>query len=267
MEDAIKEAKTLIGSLGTYARLVVVGVWFPGFLIFCELSYIFLQSSGPSKQGPFEPFAYAAERIKEFDSSIVSTLVVIFILASSIALGYVARDIAFAISDFWLRHNFPPARTIKKLFGQISLVYGGNEVDAIARNYNVFRIAYGELDVSLLPRSPESYVREFCKKWLSVRAPSLNTEGLEIEINMVIGLVLPIVLSSVVFLVTMKLALAIVFAISSVLAATFMMYRITFARNLETEEAIVNFLFAHWVPLPQAEPPSESEPQEDEEIA
>jgi hypothetical protein len=37
MESLIKAAGTLIGSIGTYARLIVVGVWFPGFLIFCEL--------------------------------------------------------------------------------------------------------------------------------------------------------------------------------------------------------------------------------------
>jgi hypothetical protein len=30
------------------------------------------------------------------------------------------------------------------------------------------------------------------------------------------------------------------------LAAIFMLYRTTWARNIETEQAIINFLFAHW---------------------
>ena len=63
---------------------------------------------------------------------------------------------------------------------------------------------------------------------------------------MVIGLVTPIALSSVVFILTIKGIVGIGIAIISILAAILMMYRITWARDLETEQAIVNFLFAHW---------------------
>jgi hypothetical protein len=252
METAIKEAQTLIGSLGTYARLVVVGVWFPGFLILCEFSYIYFRLFGPADQGPFN---FVAEKMKEYDSTVISTFIVIFILAVSIALGYLARDISFAVSDLWLRRTLPPARTLSKIFEQIRLVYGDEKVDEIARKYGVFRLAYGELDVSRLQRAPESYVREYCKQWLRLKAPMLNTEGLEIEINMVMGLVLPVAFAAGVFLVILKSELSIVLAIASLLAAIFMMYRITWARNIETEQAIVNFLFAHWEPLPTKSPP------------
>ena len=105
METAIKEAQTLIGSLGTYSRLVIVGVWFPGFLMLCEFTYIYFRLFGPSDKGPFN---FAAEKMKEYDSAVISTFIVIFILAVSIALGYLARDISFAISDIWLRRNWPP---------------------------------------------------------------------------------------------------------------------------------------------------------------
>jgi hypothetical protein len=249
MEAAIKEAQTLIGSLGTYARLVVVGVWFPGFLILCEFSYAYFLLFGPGDQGPF---GYIAERITEFDSAVVSTLIVVLIVAMSIALGYVARDVAFAISDLWLRRKWPPARTISKIFSQIRLLYGENKVDEIARKHSVFRLAYGEVDESQLPRSPEAYVREYCKQWLRLKAPNLNTEGLEIEINMVVGLVLPVAFASLVFVLLLKNVLGIALAIASVLAAILLMYRITWARNVETEQAIVNFLFAHWEPPPPA---------------
>jgi hypothetical protein len=33
METAIKDAGSLVAAVGTYACLVIVGVWFPGFLI------------------------------------------------------------------------------------------------------------------------------------------------------------------------------------------------------------------------------------------
>jgi hypothetical protein len=243
METAIKEAETLIGNLGTYARLVIVGVWFPGFLILCEVSYVYFRLFVPSNKGPFN---FAAEKLKEYDSAVISTFLVIFILAVSITLGYLARDIAFAISDAWLRRRWPPTRTLPEIFGQIRLLYGDDQVDGITRDYRVFRLAYGELDTSRLARSPESYVREYCKQWLGIKAPVLNTEGLEIEINMVMGLVLPVTLAAAVFPLMDKNALGIGLAIASLLAALFMMYRITWARNIETEQAIVNFLFAHW---------------------
>jgi len=243
METAIKEAQTLIGSLGTYSRLVIVGVWFPGFLMLCEFTYIYFRLFGPSDKGPFN---FAAEKMKEYDSAVISTFIVIFILAVSIALGYLARDISFAISDIWLRRNWPPARALSEIFEQIRMLYGNEQVDGIARKHAVFRLAYGELDVSRLARSPESYVREYCKQWLRLRAPTLNTEGLEIEINMVMGLVLPVALAAAVFPLMNKNVLGGALAIASLLAAIFMMYRITWARNIETEQAIVNFLFAHW---------------------
>src|SRR3954453_4026005 len=105
MEAIIKETQSLIGALGTYARLVIVGVWFPGFLILCELSYIanvtHLYSEDVS-------LLYLARRVKELDSGVATTFMVVFILAVSIALGYVARDVAFALSDLWLRRKWPP---------------------------------------------------------------------------------------------------------------------------------------------------------------
>lgn len=245
MEAIIKETQTLIGALGTYARLVIVGVWFPGFLILCELSYLY--GALYLDKGDIL-FTSIAQRIKEFDSAVVTTLIVVFVLAVSIALGYVARDVAFAVSDFWLRRKWPPTRGLIKIFREIKYLYNDDKVDQIARQYSVFRLAYGNIDVQPLPRSPDSYVREFCKQWLKVKAPLLNTEGLEIEINMVIGLVIPVALSSLVFISHMKDAVGIGIAVVSILAATLMIYRITWARDLETEQAIVNFLFAHWEP-------------------
>ena len=196
------------------------------------------------------PFGFIAQKIKEFDLTTVTGLIAVFILSVSIALGYIARDIAFAISDLWLRRLWPPTRALPTIFAQIRLLYGDNNVDTITQRFSVFRLAYGEDIDTTLPRSPDSYVREFCKLWLSVKAPALNTEGLEIEINMVMGLVLPVLLSAVVFVVLFRNVGGAILAIVSVLSAMFMMYRITWSRNIETELAIVNFLFAHWENAP-----------------
>lgn len=246
MERAINEVGSLIGSLGMYARLIIVGVWFPGFLIFCELGSAYFLLLGPPDKGLF---GYVAAMINEFDSAVVSSFIGVFVLATSIAIGYVARDLAFALSDLWLRREWRPSRTLSKIYAEIRLVYGDDKVDEVTAKYNVFGLARGDVDASSLPRMGESYVREFCKQWLRMRVPNLNTEGLEIEINMVMGLVVPVALASTVFLSFLGSWLGIALAFVSIAAATFMMYRINWARTLETEQAIVNFLFAHWEEL------------------
>jgi hypothetical protein len=140
VETAIKEAKGLIASLGTYARLVVVGVWFPGFLVLSELSVLYLRLFGQQQTSPFD---YLANRINEYDSNVITSIIMFFVLALSIALGYVARDISFAVSDVWLRQRWPPTRTLTAIFQQIQLLYGHRQVDSVAKNHSVFRLAYG----------------------------------------------------------------------------------------------------------------------------
>jgi len=249
MASMIEEAGGLIESIGTYARVTIVGVWFPGFLLFCELGSTYFQFFGPAEQGLL---GYLVAKTREFDSPIVAAFVVVFVLATSISLGYLARDLAFAISDFWLRRGWPPVRRLAEVYGTIRRVYGEKNVDEVTSRYPVFRLATGHLDGESLPRMPESYVREFCKQWLRVKVPGLNTEGLEIEINMVMGLVVPMALASIVSPSFFGPWLAIPLAIASVVAATFLMYRINWSRNIETEHAIVNFLLAHWEGLPAA---------------
>jgi hypothetical protein len=260
METAIKEVASVIGSLGTYARLVILGVWFPGFLIFAEMGSTYFFFFGPPGEGIF---GHITETIKKYDSPVISSLIVILIFAVSIAIGYVARDLAFAISDFWLRRRWRPTRKLSAICDEIRRVYGEFEVDEVTGEYNVFGLANG--DDSLVRRTPESYVREFCKQWLRLRAPSLNTEGLEIEINMEMGLVMPVALAAAVFLWFPGRYLGFTLASVSIAAAAFMMYRINWARDYETEQAIVNFLFAHWEGVSEAITPSDYVSDSEEE--
>jgi hypothetical protein len=249
METLIKEAAGLVGSLGMYVRLIIVGVWFPGFLIFSEIGSTYFALYGPSDQ---ELFGYIAEKIRTFDSDVVTTFIIVFVLATSITAGYVARDIAFAISDLWLRRRWRPTRELTDIYDQIRRVYGVDRVEEVTSKYDVFRLARGEADGLSLPRTAASYVREYCKQWLRLRAPDLNTEGLEIEINMVMGLVIPVALSAIVFAFFIEGWLGPAMAVLSVAAAGLLMYRISWARDIETERALVNFLFAHWENVPAA---------------
>jgi len=253
MESVLKDAKSLIESVGTYARLVIVGVWFPGFLLFCELAYLYYIFRMPQNK---TLLVYTADALKTIESPVILTAAVILVLASSIATGYVARDVTFWLSDFWLKRGWPPTRKLQEIFLQVQHVYGQAQVDKIAAEYPVFRLATNDPDGFSIPRSPESYVREFCKLWLRTRAPNLSTEGIEIDINMDIGLVLPIAAASLVFFFTLGGLVGISLSVIFIAASVFRLYRINWARNLETEQAIVNFLFAHWEDLttsPQSE--------------
>jgi hypothetical protein len=82
MESLIKEAGTLIASIGTYARLIVVGVWFPGFLIFCELGSCYFRLFRSAEE---TLFGYIAAGIKSFNSDVVTTLIVVSVVATSIS--------------------------------------------------------------------------------------------------------------------------------------------------------------------------------------
>jgi hypothetical protein len=155
----------------------------------------------------------------------------------------------FALSDLWLRRHWPPTRKLSEIFAEIRRVYGPDKVDEVAAKYEVFRLASGKGSAPTLPRPPENYVREFCKDWLRVKVPSLHTEGLEVEINMVLGLVLPVALASIIAISVIGGVVGMIFALVAAGAAVFMMYRITWARNIETEHAIINFLLAHWESL------------------
>lgn len=241
METAIKGIASLIGSFGTYARLIILGVWFPGLLIFSEMESTYFFIFGPHGKGLF---GYIAETIKGFNSRVVSSFIVMLVLAASITIGYVARDVAFALSDFWLRRKWRPTRKLSAIYHEIRHVYGDLRVNEVTDKYSVFKL--GSDDDSFLRRTSETYVREFCKQWLRLRVPSLNTEGLETEINMEMGLVIPVALAAAVFLWFPGRSLGIALASVSIAAAGFMMYRINWARDFETEQAIVNFLFAHW---------------------
>jgi hypothetical protein len=245
--SALKEAGSFVSSMGTRAWLMTMGVIFPGLLISCEIVWLYL-----SWKFPGEPIL--SPIIKELGElkALVGFAFLVLALAVSCAVGYLNRDASFAVSNFWLRMEWPPARPLKTLLERLRFIYGKDAVNDIIKKYQVFHLVEAsQAEVAgFLPRLPESYVREFCKLWLSAKSPGLSTEGTEIEINIVIGLVTPTALAAAVLFVGVHNTLGIVLGFISLFAACFLLYRINAARVMETENALVNFMFAHWEHIP-----------------
>ncbi|HYI47555.1 MAG TPA: hypothetical protein VEX35_03735 [Allosphingosinicella sp.] len=242
MKQAAESLGGIFSSVGTYAHRVVLAVWFPGFVVFCELAYFYLALSTDG--------SHVGEQLRTFislfDLPVIGISLTIVVLAGSMALGYVARDLAYWITDIWMWTGVRPTRSLKTMLSEIKAAHGEEEVEAVFSRYKVFLLADDENVSRSLPRRKETYVREFCKLWLKVCSPQLSTEGLETEINMDIGTVIPLFLASVILATLVGSATALGFSIALFAFALLRLYRVTWAINIETEIAIVNFVYAHW---------------------
>jgi hypothetical protein len=182
--DGLKEAGKLVNGMGTRARLMIMGVMFPGLLITCELIWLYLSWNRPNQS----ILGFIIDALGEL-KPLVGFVFIVVGLAVSCAVGYLNRDGSFWVSNFWLRKGWPPPRNLPTLFERLRLIYGGDSVNQVLAKYGVFGLVEASQDAaSKLPRLPESYVREFCKLWLVDKRPTLSTEATEVEINVVMGL-------------------------------------------------------------------------------
>ena len=243
MGEINKEAGGVIESLSMQARQIIMGVWFPGILLLCESLYIYTLLVLPKAQNPFD---LTSAFVKRLDSEVVAGFVAFLALGVAMTLGYVARDLAFYISDWWLARGWRPARSIRQILEQVRVVYGAADVDNIIQRYRVFNLVGNTESRKILPRAEDSYVREFCKQWLKLNAPTQSSDGFELEINLAIGLIPPVAFAAIVLGLTYSGPLGLIMSLICILVALFMMYRVNWSRSMETEIALVNFLFAHW---------------------
>jgi hypothetical protein len=257
MEGTLKEIGKLAGMIGSRLRILILGVMVPGFIIVCELA-VFMAAGD---DGADRLIAWA-DAI--FQSPYVSVPLLVFLLfAVSYLLGYLSREFAFALSTAWLRRGWPPNRRASIILGQLRTIHGPERVDTVIANHPVFDLARRENDsaVRALPRPSDFYIREYCKLWLRMKAPSLSTEHMEVEINLVMGLVLPILLAvipCVLLLPDFAGPIVAGCAVVFVLLIDFrFFYNINSVRCQETEEAILNFLFAHWTGLDAPKTPEQ----------
>ncbi|GGD78151.1 hypothetical protein [Caballeronia grimmiae] len=256
MEGALKEVGNLAGMIGSRARLLILGVLTPGFLLLCEaLAVVFWTDI--SQQG-----ALIAWLTKNFGSqSFALALLVMLVLAVSYVLGYISRETTFALSTAWLRHGWPPARYVSKMLEQMRFIYGSDKVDSVIGQYKVFELANHEADYKEhgLIRPPEFYVREYCKLWLRTKVPALSTDHMEAEINLVVGFIAPVLFVAPCVVARHGQIGPYWTAATAVIALLFavrLFYTINGVRGQETEEAIINFLYAHWEGLADKPKPS-----------
>jgi hypothetical protein len=257
MESAAKGAGQLLGTLGYRAQLLVIGVLLPGLLITLELSAVWAFNDEGRRN------AILALLPKDAESLAVPGIgVVLLIFFPAYILGYVAREMTFKCSTAWLRRGWPPARRASVILAQLRTVHGAGQVDQVIRHYPVFDLASREADPATLalPRPADFYIREFCKLWLRTKAPALRTDGMEAEINMGLGFVIPSflgVIPSVVFIPAMfGPAVAAGAVIGFILIGSGLFYNTNTVRCQETEEAISSFLFAHRMRLDRPSPDS-----------
>jgi hypothetical protein len=255
MEGTLKEISKLAGMIGSRTRLLILGVMLPGFIISCEIGvFLAAQDSGVTNR-----MVVWAEKV--FQSPIVSiTLAVLLLLAVSYLLGYLSREFTFALSTAWLRRGWPPTRRAGPILGQLRTVYGAAPIDTVINRHTVFDLVNHENDTAVraLPRPTDFYIREYCKLWLRMKTPALTTEHMEVEINLVMGLVFPVILAVVPCVLLLPnligLTLTVVTVVIVILVDLRFFYTINSVRCQETEEALLNFLFAHWTGLAEAAP-------------
>jgi hypothetical protein len=243
--STLKDAEEIVSSMGARAWLMTMGVIFPGLLITSELIWLYLLWTFPG-QPILSPMVDQLGHL----APLVAFLFVVLALAVSCAVGYLNRDGSFALSNLWLKIGWAPARSLGVLLEKLQFVYGKVEVDKVINKYEIFGLMKSKDITSELPRLPESYVREFCKLWLATNRPILSTHGAEIEINIVIGLVVPTALAAVVLFASLRGLAGAALGLGTLFGACFLLYRVNAARLMETENALVNFMFAHWVPMP-----------------
>src|SRR6266567_3432378 len=126
----LKDAGTLVTSMGTQAWLMTMGVIFPGLLISCEVIWLYLSwnlSSQPILPIIMEELA-ALKPLPAF-------VFVIMGMAISCAVGYLNRDASFAVSNFWLRMGWPPSRKLPSLFKRLRFIYGEDAISRVASKY------------------------------------------------------------------------------------------------------------------------------------
>lgn len=259
METALKGAGKLLSSIGYRAQLLVIGVLFPGVLITLELGAAWTFGDD-GRRG--EIYRWITQDLKAM--AVPGLLLVVVALVVAYILGYIARDLTFKASNFWLRRGWPPSRPASAILAQMRIVHGAGEVDRILGRYRVFDLAAHEKSATThgLPRLPDFYIREYCKLWLRTRAPALSTDGMEAEINMIIGFVIPVFLGIVPSLAFLPSRFGWLAAIGAALVCLLIGARLFFNINAvrcqETEEAVANFLFAHQMRLdaPPAKAPA-----------
>jgi len=246
METALKQTAKLMDHVGYRTRLIVLSVLFPGFIIVCEgLAAIWLSIHGTLS---FDEVKDLADFIGNKNIVLVLFLSLL-LLAASFGIGFIARTFSFGVSDWLIHRGHFPRRSFAQRMDHLSEVYGESSVNPVKELYHVFSLVQRHSTtaaVTKLPRPAEFYIREYCKLWLRAKVPSLCTDHTEIEINVFMSLLIPMGFVALPILTAGHGPFNIGLALAAITVSLLMLGKINESRCYETEQAIVNFLFAHW---------------------
>jgi hypothetical protein len=119
------KAGKLVGQVGYRTRLLLLGVLIPGLLILLEISItVYVENYGlPS----VDSMRILLQQISQANL-VPATLITVFILIISFALGFVGRELTFAISNIWLRQGHWPCRALDAISGEINHLYSSDRV-------------------------------------------------------------------------------------------------------------------------------------------
>jgi hypothetical protein len=259
IDDAIKTAASGVNKIGPRAGMVLFSVLLPGFLIVTEVfSFYYLQQFGTD----IDKLKNASDVITR--NFVFGILLILVVLALSFAAGFISREIAFAVSDCLLRRSGTSVlrlipyikQNINKTVNSnilhgLRIKYSNDNIDRVLLLHPIFDLydCHDELR-TVSRREPDFYVRNYCKLWLKIRVPNLAVEYMETEINIFLSLIIPIAGIILPFL-GLRLADSTIWEVSGIVlvaitAALLMMVKINDGRRYETEQALVNFFFAHW---------------------
>ncbi len=262
-EEAGKKVRGALDYINFRAAIILMSVILPGFLILTELSLsLYFAVGGTISREDFREFVQETAHL----GSPVVILALTFELAASVAIGFMAREVGFLVSDFLLNYHKIESVEFDQVLKKMVKVYGAPRVASATKDHFVFKLVNlrNFLDVNLISpelvsdedfqksliglglNSPEFYVKNYCKTWLRTIAPVLEMDHKEAEINVFIAFFVPTALVSVPVLAS-GLSITTGCVAGLFIAAAFvLLVKINAERRFETWQIIANFVFAHW---------------------
>jgi len=244
---------SVLRQLAFYLVVQLVSVVAPGVVLVCEVAYLLVALTGPVDRQVVETAEQAASA-----QGIPLLVLAALLLAGAVLVGYLAREIAFALLRMVEARRRPAG--VAQLRDQLVAMFGAAHVAAVVRQHPGLRplaapAATGATDEGARTLHLQGWGRDpgatrvffYCKLWLRSRAPALSVDQIELEINSLLAMLLPAVFLPVTLLVSLsgpvRLAAGLVGFTLVGLVWVFVLWRASQLRRAERWEAVRNMFF------------------------
>jgi hypothetical protein len=252
----------------------------PGIVLVCELAYVAIVLTGPVDR---ELVVTAGEAAAGPGVPLVVLGALLF--AGSVLIGYLAREIALTSLTSVERRT--EMIGVVHLREQVVAMFDDNVISEVVRCHPALRPlaphAAGPPARAAAPGRPATDAGQppagggwgrdvevarvflYCKFWLRSRAPSVGVDQLELEINVLLAMLMPMLLLPVGVVVTLRGAPQVLAAGLGVVAVAlvwiFILRRARHLRRVERWEAVRNLFLSHLIEsaastLPPPDPPA-----------